>query len=230
MVQVLVLLLQTSNIRKVLTMKWIVLIFIIPILWNPLESYALSKNPSILSIELENTSHNTLLPGDTYIETFLIKNLSSSPVKVRLCQVSNKEDSKLFSVIQGSLETPNANNSYHPLDGLTTEWFSLSPKETIFLPLTLCFPKECGNGYQNADLKATFLFVYQYNQDHSSEDSILEIPLSIIHTTKSYPANIPSTGDSHVQTTLYFFLCGSCSILWSFIHARKRNKGVSIHD
>ena len=58
-------------------MKWILMLFIIPILWNPLESYGASKTSSILSIDLENTNHRTLLPGDTYTETFLIKNLSS---------------------------------------------------------------------------------------------------------------------------------------------------------
>ncbi|MBR4138588.1 MAG: hypothetical protein IKT88_01355 [Lachnospiraceae bacterium] len=211
-------------------MKWILMLFIIPILWNPLESYGASKTTSILSLDLENTHHHTLLPGDTYTETFLIKNLSSSPIKVRLCQVTNQEDSRLFPVLQGSLKNTMVDLNYHPLDTLTTEWFSLDPKEMISLPLSLHFPKECGNDYQNADLKAKFLFEFQYDQNISKEASILEIPLSVSQPVKQQTTAIPSTGDSMSQTVVYFILWGSCSILWGLLHVRKRNKGVSTHD
>ena len=209
-------------------MNRILILLFLLIIWNPLQSYAAVKNSSILSIKLESSLDNTLVPGDNFTETFLIENLSSDFIRFRICQVSNEGNSKLFSIMQGYWNTSNEILSPQSLEHLTTDWISLAPKERISLPLSLCFPADCGNQYQNAELKAKFLFVYQYISKNNTTKTDTKIPIYVSHPCKNGVSVIPSTKDNNTTMFPYLGLC-SFSIGTLFLLS-KRKKGAFFHD
>ena len=211
-------------------MKQILILFILFILGIPIETYAASENSSVLSIELKNTCHDFLVPGDTFTDTFMIKNLSSTPVKVRIYQVSNENNSKLFPVLQGRWETSKDRASFQSLENLTTDWFSINPKEHLVLPLELYFPSHLGNEYQNTKLNAKFLFVYQTSTNNNAKDPTSEIPILISHSASIASQTVPSTSDSHSKTFLYCGLCVCCGLSQFYLHIRKRKQGVFTHE
>ena len=81
-------------------MKLFCTLFLLSFLLTPLELFAAPKVPAPLSINLETEIHNSIVPGDLVADTFFIKNQSEAPVKFRLSQVNNLEDSKLFAMKQ----------------------------------------------------------------------------------------------------------------------------------
>ena len=211
-------------------MKRIFLFFLLIFLWIPLETTAASSTSDVLLINLEKQSHGSLVPGDTFSETFHLKNLTLNPIKVRIRQVSNCENSILFSVVQGTLENSQTLSSLLPLDSLTTDWFSLNSKESLSLPLTLYFPDSCGNAYQNTSLKATFIFEYQFKTDADPYESSAEIPIVISYPAVGSVPMIPSTGDSKIELFFHLVLCSISIFIIIFLNVKKRKQGAFIHE
>ncbi len=203
-------------------MKQILMLLFLFILWSPVETFAASETSSVLSIRLENPPNDSLLPGDTFTETFLIENLTSDPVKIRICEVTNEEHSKLFSALQGCWNISHETPSFMPLENLTTDWFSLAPKSSLHLPLTIQFPSNSGNEYQNAELKARFLFVYQCFPKDTTANPETKIPISISHPAKHSISMVPSTGDANTNHFFYLGLSISCTILPFLLHIKKK--------
>ena len=210
-------------------MKWLLSFFIFLILLGPIEVSASMQNTSIVSIEFENTNDDSLVPGDEFTETFFVQNLSSEYVRIRICEVSNEEDSKLFSVLKGRWDTSKETDAFTSLENLTTDWISLKPKETLSLPLRIYFPSSVGNEYQNAKLKAKFLFIYQISSHSLSSDSAIEIPVLISHAATGTISKVPSTADTNSKLSLYFGLCFGCILLTCLLHTRQKNQR-SIHS
>ena len=70
-------------------MKLFFTLLLLSFLWTPLDTFAASEIPSPISIDLETQTHNSIIPGDIFADTFLIKNQSKVPVRLRLAKVNN---------------------------------------------------------------------------------------------------------------------------------------------
>lgn len=200
-------------------MKLFCTLFLLSFLLTPLELFAAPKVPAPLSINLETEIHNSIVPGDLFADTFFIKNQSEAPVKFRLSQVNNLEDSKLFDVLKAKWRKQ---DGFQPLHSLRTEWITLSPNALSSLDLQLYFPADCGNEFQNTELKAAFLFEYQILSETADKNSLSSIPVFVSHPMNRATSSIPSTGDTTLDVYAPFLCCVLSSLL--FIRQYFKNK------
>lgn len=200
-------------------MKLFCTLFLLSFLLTPLELFAAPKVPAPLSINLETEIHNSIVPGDLFADTFFIKNQSEAPVKFRLSQVNNLEDSKLFDVLKAKWRKQ---DGFQPLHSLRTEWITLSPNALSSLDLQLYFPADCGNEFQNAELKSEFVFEYQILSETNGNDSLSTIPVFVSHPIIRGTSVIPSTGDITPDIFVPFIFCVISSLL--FIRQYCKNK------
>lgn len=200
-------------------MKLFFTLFLLSFLWTPLDTFAASKIPSPISIDLETQTHDSIIPGDIFADTFFIKNQSEAPVKFRLSQVNNLEDSKLFDVLKAKWKKQ---DGFQPLHSLRTEWITLSPNALSSLDLQLYFPADCGNEFQNTELKAEFLFEYQILSETANKNSLSSIPVFVSHPMNRGTSSIPSTGDTTLDVYAPFLCCILSALL--FIRQYFKNK------
>ena len=200
-------------------MKLFFTLLLLSFLWTPLDTFAASEIPSPISIDLETQTHNSIIPGDIFADTFLIKNQSKVPVRLRLAKVNNLENSKLFDVLKVKWRK---NNVFQNLQHLETEWITLPSDASISLDMQLYFPADCGNEFQNAELKSEFVFEYQILSETNGNDSLSTIPVFVSHPTIRGTSVIPSTGDITPDIFVPFIFCVISSLL--FIRQYCKNK------
>jgi hypothetical protein len=203
-------------------MKSFLFSFILLVLLLPVSVQAKEAKTHIFSVELEVQNHCSIAPNDYFTETFIIKNLTSTEQEIRISKVSNLENSKLYPVILAGLIDEQKSIVLNPLDQLTLNWLVLKPKETVSLPIQLYFPAECGNEYQNSDLKALITFECRVNEEGISK----ETPAISISQKKSdfSPPAIPATRDSAKLISLSSMLAFSSGILFLLRSYHKRKK------
>ena len=110
------------------------------------------------TVDLLVGEQNNIAPGDTFSDTVEIENTAKHKIKVRVYDVDNVDDSKLYPVITAGWVKEGEEVTFVSFDDLTpTEWYTIESGKTLSLPLDMYFPAECGNEYQGATLAARFI-------------------------------------------------------------------------
>lgn len=145
-----------------------------------------------------NETSDCFSPGDYITESFFIQNNLDTALQIRLQNVSNIDNSALYSVLQAGWITSNNPITFQPLSDITSSWYQLEGNSSLTLNLCLYFPKELGNDYQNELLEACFTFEGRYLYSDITEQQSITIitPSQITDTSTSTAANIPVTGDT----------------------------------
>lgn len=145
-----------------ITMKKIIRLFVmlcVCLLLAPMKVQATEITSEFFTTELYVGEEHNIAPGDTFTDAFTIKNTASEPIKVRVYDVDNVGDSKLYPVITASWIEEGKTAVFGSLDDLApSEWYTVEPGKNLTLMLSMHFPEECGNEYQGATLAAKFIF------------------------------------------------------------------------
>lgn len=183
-------------------MKLLLFLLLLGSAFFPLKAEAKESASKYFSVHMNIENHKHIAPADYFLETFTLENQTSSPVKVRISEVSNIDDSLLYSVLQAKWDLPGMSDTYISFDELTTDWFMLEPGETQKMHLNIYFPHHLGNEYQTAALKAKFLFECRLSEN---EKVTIDSQNSENHFTIS---SVPSTGDN--LWAQIFHILGNC--------------------
>lgn len=144
-----------------ITLKKIRLFFTalcICLLLVPMTVQATEVTSEFFTVDLLVGEQNNIAPGDTFSDTVEIENTAKHKIKVRVYDVDNVDDSKLYPVITAGWVKEGEEVTFVSFDDLTpTEWYTIESGKTLSLPLDMYFPAECGNEYQGATLAARFI-------------------------------------------------------------------------
>lgn len=180
-------------------MKLILFLFLIFAVFFPLKAEAKETAFNFFSVYMDAGTHSHIAPDDYFSDTFIIENNTSCPVKIRVSDVSNVEDSILYSILQAKWDS---SDTYCSFDELATGWYEIEPGKTHEMKLNIYFPGNLGNQYQSAALKAKFTFECRTPENKSFS----------IHTQDSEKHftidSIPGTGDSSGKQVLH--ILGNC--------------------
>lgn len=139
-------------------LKLILAALCICLLLVPMTVQAREVTSEFFTVDLDVGHHDNIGPGDTFTETFSIENTSKTKIDVRVYDVDNKENSKLYPVLEAGWANEGTAVKFDSFDKLKTDWFSIDPGETADLKLDIHFPIDCGNEYQGTTLEARFIF------------------------------------------------------------------------
>ena len=171
----------------------------------------------------KSKTYNCFSPGDYITESFLIQNNSDSPLQVRLQNVSNIENSALYSVVQAGWITDNESISFHSLADITSNWQHLDGNSSTPLHLCLYFPKELGNYYQNKRLEACFTFEGRcLNSEITGQQNIvINTSPQMSDSSTNTVLSPPPTGDtSYIGSVLISGLL--YLLLFVFLHHKRK--------
>lgn len=186
-------------------LKSIFMVFCLLLFIYPMEVKAEETKSEFFTVNLEVGEHNCVAPGDIFTETFTIKNTYNKPIRVRVCKVSNVEDSVLYSALKAGWINGNSPVNFGSFDNLTTDWFSIGVGQSLDMELDMYFPFELGNEYQATKLIAEFTFECRVPKD---------------------AVNAPDTGDTS-QLVLWASLTafsGLTFLILLFFQKRKREE------
>lgn len=183
-------------------MKLIIFLILILTIFFPLKAEAKEVSSKYFSLSLDIGTHNHVAPNDYFSDTFIIENQTLYPVKVRVSDVSNIENSLLYSVLQAKWDTDSASSTYTTFDELPNDWYTIEPGDTHKLDLNIHFPSNLGNEYQSARLQARFTFECQIPE---SGNITVDTQSPAEHHAV---ISIPPTGDAAQKQLLN--LLGNC--------------------
>lgn len=178
-------------------LKSIFLVFCILVSLCPLQVFADSTESKFFKVDVDIGKHLCVAPGDTFTETFYVKNKSGKSIKVRVCDVDNINNSTLYSILKAGWVNEAGTSNLGKFDDLTTDWFTIGAGQTLGLELDMYFPFELGNDYQGTELRSEFVFECRVPKDGKVEIN-----------------NVPYTGDNS-NTALYATLaiCSGFAII-----------------
>ncbi len=196
-------------------MKPITLFLLMTLVFFPMEVYAKEPTPSYFSVNLDIGTHQWIAPNDAFTEVFTIENHSSDSIKVRVSEVSNIENSRLYPVLQAGWVDENGSANLGTLDKLTTDWFLIESGKSLDLKLNLYFPDSLGNEYQATTLNAQFTFECRAPQNKQYQISSTNEQKSHITVT------IPNTSDHAPMDSMLMLSIISASIAILLFLSRK---------
>ena len=124
----------------------------------PVKAHASEVKSDFFTVDLSVGEHNCIGPGDTFRETIEIKNTTDYPIKVRIFDVDNINDSKLYPVLMAAWAEDEEESKFVSFDELTpSEWYVVEKGKTLHMPMDVHFPLECGNEYQGTTATARFI-------------------------------------------------------------------------
>lgn len=99
-------------------------------------------------------------PGDVWENSIDIKNTTGYDMEVRLLDVINQiEDSMLFDALEVIVEINGEVLYEGPYNAIpSSEWIKVKNGESAIVKVTLVFPGECGNEYQNKPFDSLWKF------------------------------------------------------------------------
>jgi len=180
-------------------MKLILFLLLISSVLFSLKTEAKECTANFFSVYMDIGDHNHIAPDDYLSDTFTIENQTPYPIKIRVSDVSNVDDSKLYSVLQAKWDS---SDTYCTFNELTTQWYIIAPEKSHNLNLNIYFPHSLGNEYQSASLKTKFTFECQVPENKS-------LNIDTQNPTKHHTIiSVPSTGDPLPKQLLRIF--GNC--------------------
>lgn len=173
----------------------------------PVTAEAQEVTSKYFTVDVEVGNHGSIAPGDTFTETFEIKNTAAKEITVRLYSVTNIDNSKLFPVIRANFDVVGESTQKTNLDKLKTNWYTLKAGKSMEMDLSMLFPPECGNEYQGAALKARFTFEVRIPSDDTTGGANIST-----HPKTGDTANIPlwsclAAVSGGAALIFLFFLC-----------------------
>lgn len=184
-------------------LKSILMVFCLLLCIYPMEVKAEETKSKFFTVDLEVTDYNCLNPGDTFSKEVEVKNTYNKPIRVRVCDVANIDNSVLYTALKADWDSKNSSTATGSFDDLTTDWFDIGVGQTVKLKLNMYFPGELGNKYQATKLNAKFTFECRVPEDAVS---------------------IPNTGDTS-HTALWATLAGvsgGAFLILLFVQKRKK--------
>lgn len=107
-----------------------------------------------------------MAPGDSWEGKIHVKNSASAKMEIALLSiVSNLEDTKLFEALNLEIslgDTKVYTGSYGKTEEPVSTYYEIPAGKTITFDVTVTFPKECGNEYQNTKMDSTWTFEGRY--------------------------------------------------------------------
>lgn len=171
-------------------MKLIIFLLLIFTILFPLKAEAKENSSQYFSVHTEIGTHKCIAPNDCFSDTFTLENLSEYPLKIRVSDVSNINNSALFSVLKAKWTHNSETNDYLPFHKLTTDWYTLEPGKTLSMNLNIYFPYHLGNEYQASSLQAKFTFECNIPKNK-------ELHINMQNPTSHHVTfHVPETGDA----------------------------------
>lgn len=99
-------------------------------------------------------------PGDVWESDLVIRNISDSKMQVKLLQVMNSiEDDLLFDILHVSISIDGVLFYEGPYNQIpASEWITIEKGKTCNFDITLSFPGDCGNEYQDKEFDSLWEF------------------------------------------------------------------------
>lgn len=181
----------------------------------PMTVQATEVTSDFFTIDLDVKDHGMIGPGDIFTETFTIDNTAKSQIKVRLYDVDNKGDSKLYPVIKARWHNQEKEVAFIELDKMDSDWYTINAGKELDLKLEMYFPAECGNEYEGADFAARFIFEARIPEQAVGD-----------YDGPGFSSNsdTPQTGDSFNPLVFAGLATASGCVLLILLWAEKRRK------
>lgn len=158
----------------------------------PAKAHASEVKSDFFTVDFTIGHHETLAPGDTVRDYLEIENTADYDIKVRIYDVDNVRNSKLYSVMTAGWVDKDGEAELVSFDKLTSsDWYEVKKGKTLQIPIDFHFPAECGNEYQGAELNARFIV-----ESRIPKEQVGDIDDGITDTKpKANATDIPKTGD-----------------------------------
>lgn len=201
-------------------MKLITILFLLFITFSPITAKAQNANLTYFSVNCVIGNHEDIAPNDYFHDTFTIENQSSGCIEIRVSEIANIENSKLYPVLKAGWGDLSDSDTLSSLEELSTDWYLIKPGESLDLDLTIYFPGYLGNEYQKATLKARFTFECRISESADLKINTTSRPNHLAVVT------IPATCDSsRIGTPI--LLCIFSGLFTIYIRG---TKGVKNYD
>lgn len=107
-----------------------------------------------------------MAPGDSWEGKIHVKNSAGSKMELSILSiVSNLEDTKLFDALDLRISLGDKeiySGSYGKTEEPISSFIEVPAGKTVTFNVTVSFPKECGNEYQNTKMDSTWTFEGRY--------------------------------------------------------------------
>lgn len=152
-------------------LKLIFTVFCICLLLIPTAAFATERTSDYFTVILDIGHHESIGPGDVFSDTFTVNNTTRKPIRVRVYQVQNRDDSVLYPVLQAGWVSQDGEVNYGSFDNLVTDWYDIPVGGSLNLPLSVYFPSNYGNEFEDATLAAEFTFETRVPDDEVRPDT-----------------------------------------------------------